>query len=135
MEERRLGYVVKRWLLATPNRGATRKVSNDGRSLESDNIRFRVDGQHLGHHVAQNADWLLAHSVEMGVSWLAEGESPSTRDLRPVFVETVGGHASHESVEKLNGSEVWMITPQLDKLRKEEGARVATDPCGENLHG
>ena len=69
---------VKRRLLATPNRGATRKVSDDERSLESDKIRFRVDGQHLRHHVAQNADWLLAHSVEVCVGGLVEGDSPST---------------------------------------------------------
>ena len=69
--------LVKQRLLATPNRGATRKVPNDKRRLESDDVRFRVDGRHLGHHVAENVDRLLAHGVEMGVRRLAEGDSPS----------------------------------------------------------
>ena len=71
----------------------------------------------------------------MSISRLTEGESPSARDLGPIFVESVGNHAGHESVEKAIGSEVRMVTPQLNELGEEEGTCVATDFRGKDLHG
>ena len=70
----------------------------------------------------------------MSISRLTEGESPSTRDLGPILVESVGNHTGHESVEKPIGSEVGMVTSQLDELGEEEGTRVATDFRGKDVN-